>query len=67
MGQRSRSDADIRQSEGRTHSPLLSPGEEGLQAFKLKSIPVQSLANLVCDLFQVGWRYSRNKASLIDT
>lgn len=67
MGQRSRSDADSRQSEDSSHSPLLSPGEEALQAFKLKSIPVKSLANLVFDLFQLGWRYSRDKASSIDT
>lgn len=53
MRQRSRSDADIRQSEGRTHSPILSQGEEVLQAFKLKSIPVQSLANLFAISFRL--------------
>lgn len=53
MRQRSRSDADIRQSEGCTHSPILSQGEEVLQAFKLKSIPVQSLANLFAISFRL--------------
>lgn len=64
MGQRGRSDADQAIRRQLSFSPVTGRGNT--PGLKLKSIPVQSLANLVCDLFQLGWRYSRDKASSID-
>lgn len=63
VGQRLRSDTILRalRKQGSFYCPFIR-GREHSKGFKLKSIPVKSLANLACSPFQLVWRYHRQGA-----
>ena len=64
VGQKIRSDTVMGRPEHRLHSPCLSSQRgKHSKGFKLKSIPVKSSANLVCNLFQPGWRCRKERPS----
>lgn len=67
MGQRIRSDTVIGAESGKQIA-FCAPfiwGRKYSKGFKLKSIPIKPLANLVCNPFQLEWRCRKEGGILV--